>query len=151
MEPLIRDDSPANVELAPGVRAPSSALRLQFSRSGGPGGQNVNKLNTKAELWLAIDTIVGLTYRARHRLAALAGKRLTQSGEIHLAAESERTQESNRFAVMQRLRELIVQAAHEPKPRRKTKPTRASKRRRLDSKRSRSQIKSHRGEVRGEE
>jgi ribosome-associated protein len=153
MESLIHEDSSpsANVELAPGVSAPSSALRFQFSRSGGPGGQNVNKLNTKAELWLSVDAIVGLTHRARQRLVALAGKRLTQSGEIHLASESERTQEGNRSSVLQRLRELIVSAAHEPKPRRKTKPTRASKRRRLESKRSRSQIKSRRGQVYGEE
>src|SRR6187401_2535636 len=103
-------------ELVPGVRIPESAMRFQFARSGGPGGQNVNKLNTKAELWVPLTAITGLSDRAAARLRRLAGRRLTQAGELHLAAETERTQEGNRSAVMERLRHLLLQALHEPKP-----------------------------------
>ena len=132
------------VELAPGVYAPPAALRWQFARSSGPGGQNVNKVNTKAEVWLPIESIRGLTDRARGRLERLAGRRLTAAGEIHVAADSERTQEGNRLEALQRLRELLVEAMHEPKPRRKTKPSRASKERRLQSKKRRSEVKARR-------
>jgi ribosome-associated protein len=132
------------VELAPRVTAPASAMRWQYARSSGPGGQNVNKVNTKAEVWVPIGAIMGLSERAMVRLRALAGKRLTGSEEIHIAADTERTQEGNRAAVMQRLRELLVDAMHEPKPRRKTKPSRGARQRRLDAKRRRSEIKARR-------
>src|SRR5437764_185403 len=105
---------------------------MQFSRSGGPGGQNVNKVNTKAELWVRVDAIAGLSWGARGRLAAMAGRRLTAGGEIHLISESERGQEGNRAAVMERLREMIVRAKVEPKIRKKSKPSRAARARRLD-------------------
>lgn len=132
------------VELAPRVTAPASAMRWQYARSSGPGGQNVNKVNTKAEVWIPVAAIAGLSERATGRLRALAGKRLTASGEIHIAADTERTQEGNRSQVLQRLRELLVEAMHEPKPRRKTKPSRGARQRRLDAKRHRSEIKAHR-------
>ena len=135
---------PSGVELAPGLRVPGSALRWQFARSGGPGGQNVNKVNTKAELWVPLDVLTALTDRAKARLHKLAGRRLTAAGEIHVSAETERTQEANRAAALERLRELLVEAMREPKPRRKTGPTRASKQRRLDSKHRRSEIKARR-------
>ena len=135
---------PAGVEIIPGVRIAESAMRFQYARSGGPGGQNVNKLNTKAELWVPLAAIAGMTERAMARLRAMAGKRLTSAGEIHITAETERSQERNRSAVLERLRALLAAAAHEPKPRRKTKPSRAAKRRRLESKKQRSQIKSTR-------
>jgi ribosome-associated protein len=134
----------ASLELAPGVFVPPAALRLQFARSGGPGGQNVNKVNTKAELWVHVESIVGLTHRAKSRLRAAAGHRLTQADEIHLRAESERSHQANRKEVLDRLRELIVQARVEPKVRRKTKPSKGAKQRRLDAKRHRGQIKSTR-------
>ena len=145
---LLPNPSPAGVELAPRVFAPQSALRWQFARSSGPGGQNVNKVNTKAELWVAIDAIAGLSERARARLQQFAGKRLTAGGEIHISSDTERTQEANRAAALDRLRELLVRAMHEPRPRRRTKPTKASRERRLESKKRRSQIKAgRRGEM----
>ena len=131
-------------EILPGVRIPESAMRFQFARSGGPGGQNVNKLNTKAELWVPLSSITGLSERAVERLKAMAGRRLTIAGEIHITSETERTQEGNRTAVVDRLRALLAAAVHEPKKRRKTKPSKASKRRRLESKRRKSEIKSGR-------
>jgi ribosome-associated protein len=132
------------IEVGPGVRVLEPSLRFQFARSGGPGGQNVNKLNTKAELWVPINALHGLTHRALDRLRALAGRRLTNADELHLTAETERSQESNRAAVLERLRELIVQAKHEPKPRKKTKPSYGAKQRRLKSKKHRGEIKAGR-------
>jgi ribosome-associated protein len=132
------------IELAPRVTAPASALRWQYARSSGPGGQNVNKVNTKAELWVPVGAIVGMTARAIGRLRTLAGKRLTSLDELHVSSDTERTQEGNRAAVLERLRELLVTAMHEPKPRRKVKPSRAARQRRLDSKRRRSEIKARR-------
>jgi ribosome-associated protein len=134
-----------SIELAPGVVAPTAAVRIQFARSSGPGGQNVNKLNTKAELWIPIEAIIGLTNRAKERLRTLAGVgRMTADDQIHLRAESERSQEANRQEVFDRLRQLIIAARIEPKVRRKTKPSRAAKERRLQSKKRRGAIKAHR-------
>jgi ribosome-associated protein len=132
------------IELAPGLCIPRSALQWQFARGGGPGGQNVNKLNTKAEVWLTIDQIQGLDTAARIRLRTLAGGRLTRQDQLHLSCARHRSQEQNRQELIDRLGRLILAAFHEPRPRRKTRPTRASKTRRLDSKRHHSQTKSRR-------
>ncbi len=132
------------ITLAPGVSVPESALRLQYSRSGGPGGQNVNKVNTRVQLWVPLAAITGLSENAVARLRTLAGSRLTIAGELHITAETERTQERNRQAVLDRLRELILIAVKEPKRRRKTKPSRGAKERRLKGKRLRSEIKAKR-------
>jgi ribosome-associated protein len=136
----------ARVELAPGVSVPESALRFQYARSSGPGGQNVNKVNTKAEAWVPLAALAGggLSERAAGRLVMLAGRRLTEAGEIHIASDTHRTQRANRQAVLDRLRELLLEALHEPKARRKRKPSRAAKQRRLESKRHRSDIKGNR-------
>ena len=133
-----------DLEVGPGVFISSSMMRFQFARSGGPGGQNVNKVNTKAELWVRPEDLRGMHPEAVGRLRNLAGKRLTKEGEIHIAAETARTQEGNRGAVLERLREMIVAAQHRPKVRRKTKPSRAAKERRLDSKKRRGEIKAKR-------
>jgi ribosome-associated protein len=138
-------------EIAPGVFAPPGLLRLQFARGGGPGGQNVNKLNTKAELWVHVESLIGLRASAKGRLRVLAGSRLTLADEIHLSADAERSQEANRQSVLQRLREMVVQARVEPKLRRRTKPSKASKQRRLEQKRRRSGIKAHRRAAESEE
>ena len=134
-------------ELAPGITIPPAALRWQFARSSGPGGQNVNKVNTKAELWIPLDSLTGLSERATGRLRTILGKRLTIADEVHIAADTKRTQEGNRLEALRRLRDLLIKAMHEPKPRRKTRPSAASRQRRLDSKRRRSQIKSNRGGI----
>jgi ribosome-associated protein len=145
MDPAPQQSAPAaGVELAPGVFVNESDLRFQYARSSGPGGQNVNKVNTKAELWVPVAAIRGLREDAVRRLVTLAGKRLTRENEIHIAADTARTQESNRDAVMQRLRELLVQAMHRPKRRKPTKPSAGAKRRRLQEKKQRSETKSRR-------
>ena len=156
IDPAFQPDRPPPpptdaIDLAPGVKIAESALRFQYARSRGPGGQNVNKVNTKAELWAPLSAIWGLIPRAVERLRDIAGKRLTSEGEIHIAADTERSQEQNRQAVLERLRAMIRTAVHEPKVRRKSKPSRAAKRRRVESKRHRGQIKSgRRGSVREE-
>ena len=123
---------------------PLGEIEVRTSRSGGPGGQNVNKLNTKAEIWVPVAAIHGLREGAIARLRASAGSRLTKADEIHIVSESERSQEGNRQDVMDRLRELIVAAKVEPKRRKKTKPSAGAKRRRLESKKKRGEIKAQR-------
>ena len=139
------------IQLAAGVQAPESALRFQYARSRGPGGQNVNKVNTKAELWIEIEALIGPSDAALGRLRKMAGKRLTRQQEIHIGCDTERTQEANRQGALDRLRMLLENAMREPKPRRKVKPSKAARQRRLESKRRRGEIKSLRqGGVRSE-
>jgi ribosome-associated protein len=138
------EQSAALINLAPRVFVAESALRLQYSRSSGPGGQNVNKVNTRVQLWVPLAAITGLSENAMNRLRTLAGSRLTIAGELNITAETERTQERNRQAVLDRLRELIGSAVKEPKRRRKTKPSRGAKERRLKGKRLRSETKARR-------
>lgn len=123
------------IELAPNVWTDREQLRFGFSRSSGPGGQNVNKVNTKTELRVHVDQLHGLSDRARARLREQAKNRLTVDGDLLITADTERTQESNRRACMTKLRELIVAAQYEPKPRKKVKPSRAAKARRVEAKR----------------
>lgn len=143
-QPAVSVPQPHGEEILPGIYLPPAGMRFQFARSSGPGGQNVNKVNTKAEVWVRFDALIGLSPNARGRLRTIAGKRLTSAGEIHIASDTERTQDGNRLAVLARFRALLAAALHEPIPRRKTKPTRASKRRRIEGKRRRGEVKSGR-------
>lgn len=117
-------------------------IRLEFIRASGPGGQNVNKVATAARLRVRLDAIRGLDEEGLRRLETLAGKRLTVDGELVIRAETHRTQEGNRRAALERLARMVAQAAVCPKIRRATKPTRASKERRLASKARQSRLKS---------
>ena len=139
------------IDLAPGVKISESAMRFQYARSRGPGGQNVNKVNSKAELWAPVSAMWGLGERAAARLRAMAGKRLTGNDEIHIACDTERSQEQNRLAVLELLRAMVWVSVVEPKKRRKTRPSRAARQRRLESKRHRGEIKSGRRGKRGED
>ncbi|HTV47125.1 MAG TPA: alternative ribosome rescue aminoacyl-tRNA hydrolase ArfB [Phycisphaerae bacterium] len=122
-------------------------MRFGFSRSGGPGGQNVNKVNTKTELRIHPDDLHGFSVRARLRFSQLVANRLDSEGFILIVSSSQRTQEANRRAAVEKLRSLVAAALVEPKIRRKTKPSRASRRRRVESKMAHSRIKQNRRAV----
>jgi len=128
-----------------------SELQEEFVRASGPGGQNVNKVATAVQLRFDVRRSPSLPEHVRHRLIRLAGKRVTEDGVLIIDARQFRTQERNRQDARDRLVALIRRATERPKPRRKTKPTRASKERRMDGKRRRSETKRMRGGVRGEE
>ncbi|HZO44273.1 MAG TPA: alternative ribosome rescue aminoacyl-tRNA hydrolase ArfB [Xanthobacteraceae bacterium] len=118
-----------------------SELDEDFIRSSGPGGQNVNKLSTAVQLRFNVRRSPSLPNDVALRLMRLAGSRLTKDGVLIITAQSHRTQERNRQDARDRLIELIRQAAVVPVKRRKTKPTKASKEKRIESKKRRSNIK----------
>jgi len=118
-----------------------SELDISFIRSSGPGGQNVNKVSTAAQLRFDLKHSPTLPEGLKMRAARLAGSRLTQEGEIIITAARFRTQALNRDDAVARLVELLRDAAVPPKPRRPTRPTLASKTRRLDTKSQRGGVK----------
>src|SRR5712672_831113 len=118
-----------------------SELDESFIRASGPGGQNVNKLSTAVQLRFDVRRSPSLPDAVRERLERLAGRRLTRDGVIVITAQRHRTQERNRQDALDRLIELIERAAVAPVPRRKTRPTRGSRERRLESKKHRSSLK----------
>ncbi|NLG76894.1 MAG: aminoacyl-tRNA hydrolase [Xanthomonadaceae bacterium] len=126
---------------------PDDALTFRFIRSGGPGGQNVNKVSSAVQLRCDLKQWPALPERVRERLRRLAGRRLSDDDVIVITAQRFRTQEQNKRDALERLEALIAAARIEPKVRKATRPTRASKERRLQSKLQRSQIKRARSRV----
>jgi ribosome-associated protein len=136
---------PGGVEVARGVRVPADAISISFSRSSGPGGQNVNKLSTRAELRIAMSALsAALHPAALQRLSGLAGGRITRDEVLQLVSQAHRSQEMNRADVLEKLQGLIEQALIAPKVRKRTKPSKASKRRRVEEKRRRGDVKARR-------
>ena len=123
-------------------------LEERFIRASGPGGQNVNKVSTAVELRFRLGGFTQLPDDVRARLEGLAGRRLTLDGEIVIRADEHRTQDRNRAEAQARLVALVKQATIRPKPRVKTKISKAQKAKRVDNKTRRGDVKANRGRVR---
>lgn len=139
------------IRITPTLTIEESELEVTFVRSSGPGGQNVNKVATAAQLRFDLAHTRSLPDDVRARAIASAGSRVTRDGVLVITARRFRTQERNRADAIARLVELIRAVAVPPKRRRRTRPTRASKQVRVDTKRRRSATKRLRGRVGGDE
>lgn len=128
------------------VDIPENALSESFLASTGPGGQNVNKVATAVQLRADIGKL-GLGEAALRRLKRIAGSKLTTSGEILIAAKRFRTREANREDARSRLAKMIAKAHVAPRKRKPTRPSRAAKAKRVDSKKQRGAVKQTRGKV----
>jgi ribosome-associated protein len=142
---------PTPLEITPSLSIDEDEIGWRAARASGPGGQHVNKTSTAIELRFDVLGSPSLPDEVKQRLIALAGARATQDGVLVLFAQGFRSQELNRQDALARLVDLIRRAAHRPKPRRPTKPTYASKLKRLDTKSRRSGVKTLRGRPRGED
>lgn len=139
------------LHIAPNIEIADWELSESFTRASGPGGQNVNKVSSAVELRFEAARSPNLTPAVKTRLRRLAGRRWTLDGAIVIRAEEERSQARNRVIARDRLIELIRKALIAPKKRIATRPTLGSKKRRLQAKKIRGEVKSLRGRVDGDD
>jgi ribosome-associated protein len=133
------------LQITPDLAIPDEEFEWKFIRASGPGGQNVNKVASAVQLRFLLPQNTSLPVAARNRLRRIAGARINDDGTILISARSERSQEQNRRDALERLAELVRTALVEPKIRKKTRPTKASKERRIDTKKRRGSTKQGRG------
>jgi ribosome-associated protein len=133
------------IQVTHSIAIDEAELQESFIRASGPGGQNVNKVESAVQLRFDVRNSPSLPEDVKARLERLAGSRLTNDGVLIITAQRFRTQDRNREDAQARLVDLIRQATERPKPRRPTRPTLASKKRRLEAKGRRSEIKKGRG------
>ena len=145
------DEARMPLAVTPTLIIDDSELEERFVRASGPGGQNVNKVSTAVQLRFDVGRSPALSGEVRERLRALAGSRMTDDGVLLIDARAHRTQGQNREEARERLADLIRRALVRPKRRRKTKPGKAAKERRLDTKKQRSEIKRGRGRPAGDD
>ena len=129
------------ISITPTIAISENEIKLDFIRSSGPGGQNVNKVATAVQLRFDVKNSPSLSHDIRTRLVRLAGRKITEHGILIIQARRFRKQERNRQDAIDRLINLIRKASEKPKARIKTKPTRAAKKRMLAAKQHRSKIK----------
>ena len=139
------------LEVSPTLRLPLAELDFRASRSGGPGGQHVNTSSTRVEVWWDLAGSPALSEEQRRHLLARLASRLDGSGRLRLVSSGSRSQLRNREEVTERLREIVTRALVVPKPRKRTRPSRAQKAARLEGKRRRSATKRDRRAPRGDE
>jgi ribosome-associated protein len=134
-----------DIRILPSLTIPAAEISFTFSRSSGKGGQHVNKVNSRATLWFDVEASPSLTPGQKELIRQRLAGRINRQGVLQIDADRRRSQGANREDALVRFAALLRGALHEDKARRKTRPTRASKKRRLQAKKHRSLLKKQRG------